>query len=133
MGAWGPGTFEDDIASDWIEDLNDSDPIAFFRECLNLPATGPLDYVACIGVTCTSHIIAALLDGDRNQIPDQGQSWFDANDSLDVQSLVLCCLEGLRRVTDEESDLRIVWEDSDDFQSWLANLQRINHRLVLEV
>ncbi len=71
MGTWGLGTFDDDIARDWLEDLHDSDPVAFFRHCLDLTGHDDLEYLACVGVVCTAEIIQGLVANHARGFPNR--------------------------------------------------------------
>ncbi len=43
MSAWGPGSFDNDIASDWAADLADGGGLEMVRESLRTAALCPLE------------------------------------------------------------------------------------------
>ncbi|QDT05370.1 hypothetical protein K227x_37700 [Rubripirellula lacrimiformis] len=136
MGSWGPRSFEDDIACDWLEDLLDSDPIAFFDHCLDLSGLDSLEMLACIGVVCTAEMIRGLLCGPRDGLPESAHRWLQQNDSLDVlvQSLVPSTVDGLRRVLSPDSEMYQQWDDAGpEFDAWHNNVESLLHELRLTV
>lgn len=121
MTAWGSGAFENDIATDWLQDLAESDPTAFFLHCLDLSNQNDgLDHVACVGVVCTARMIDAMVSGEHAGLPDAATTWLQENGSLSVARLLGPALASLCRVLGRESELRQVWEDDGDrYLPWL--------------
>lgn len=130
MGTWGLGTFEDDIACDWIEDLYDSDPIAFFIECLNLDGLEVLEHLACVGVVCTAEILHCLVCDARDHLPEAVHQWCADHADLDVRFLIPAACEGLRRVLDPRSAMHVMWADNSPmYASWLQKISDLLVRL----
>lgn len=122
MGPWGVGTFEDELACDWIEDLGDSDPIAFFRHCLDLRELDYLEYLAGIGVVCTAEVVHALCGSPRAGLPDAVLDWLSSHRALAVAGLLADAIAGMCRVLGPESELRVRWEDHEELgESWLEH------------
>lgn len=130
MGTWGLGTFEDDIACDWLEDLHDSDPIAFFTACLDLEGLEELDYLACIGVVCTSEILCAHATEPRHDLPESANQWLIQNRELALSGFLPRCIDGLRRVADPKSEMSMRWEDgAENFVAWKNHISDLQQRL----
>ena len=131
MGAWGSGTFEDDVACDWLEDLYDSDPIALFRECLDLSDQGDyIEYVACVGVICTAEMIHGLLQGPREGLPAAALEWLPEHEALDVRPLLPPAIAAVRRVLGEGSEMREMWADeSERYGEWTKTTDDLLQRL----
>ncbi|TWU47125.1 DUF4259 domain-containing protein [Rubripirellula reticaptiva] len=132
MGSWGPRTFEDDIACDWLEDLLDSDPIAFFDHCLDLSEPGALGMLACVGIVCTAEMIRGLLCGPREGLPEAAHRWLERNNSLDVlvQSLVPSTVDGLDRVLNDDSEMYQQWEDAGpELDAWRRQIESLKYEL----
>ena len=127
MGPWGFRTFEDELACDWLEDLFDSDPVLFFRHCLDLRGLDYVEYLAGIGVICTSEMVHAICDRPRNELPPAAHSWLQQHHRLDVVNLLPDAIAGLRRVLGPESELRQRWEDHDQ---WGGHWKRCNRDLL---
>ncbi|TWU48898.1 hypothetical protein Poly51_48020 [Rubripirellula tenax] len=143
MGVWGPRTFDSDIACDWLEDLWDSDAIAFFDHCLDLTdhtsesgRVNQLGMLACVGVVCTAEMLRGLLFGAREGLPDSAHRWLEENQNLDVlvQSLVPDTIEALNRVLASESEMYLRWDDADDdIETWRLQIESLKQELRLRV
>ena len=119
MGTWGLGTFDDDIACDWLEDLHESDPLAFFVQCLDLTDSNDLEYLACIGVVCTAEIIHALLRSPREGLPQAACRWAEQHKDLNVLPLLPDAIAGVGRVMQPDSELHELWEDNEEmYDRW---------------
>lgn len=120
MGSWGPRTFEDDLACDWLEDLLDSDPIAFFDHCLDLTGLDSLGMLACIGVVCTAEMIHGLLCEPRVGLPEAARRWLDRHQSLanEAMQLVPVAVSGIDRVLKPDSAMHLQWEDAGELDHW---------------
>ncbi len=130
MGTWGLGTFEDDIACDWLEDLHDSDPVAFFTECLNLDNIGELEYLACIGVVCTAEIVCAQMAQPGQSLPESAREWLEQHRHLTLSKFLPRCVEGLRRVSETSSEMSQRWEDGqENFEAWKSGIHHLRERL----
>ncbi len=130
MGTWGPGTFDDDIACDWIEDLYDSDPIAFFIACLNLDGIEIPEQLACVGVACTAETLHALVCGPRDGLPEALHQWREDHRELDVRFMLPSACDGLRRVLDPRSAMHVMWADNQPmYGEWLEKTEDLLSRL----
>ncbi|MEM1068528.1 MAG: DUF4259 domain-containing protein [Planctomycetota bacterium] len=130
MGTWGIKSFEDDVAVDWLEDLYDSDPEAFFRHCLDLTGHDYLEHMACIGIVCTAEMLHGLLLEPRAGLPDTAMEWFEQHRELDVQPFVPDAINGLNRVIGPQSEMTELWQDDGDrFGEWQAHIQDLIVRL----
>lgn len=130
MGSWGLGTFEDDIACDWLEDLQDSDPIAFFAHCLNLSDIQYIEFLACVGVVCTAEMIHSLICEPRTGLPQAAHQWLGEHQGLNILAFIPDAIEGLRRVMGPDSEMRELWEDSDGMHdAWMSRTRDLQKRL----
>lgn len=126
MSSWGYRTFEDGIACDWLEDLHDSDPIAFFVKCLDLTGLDYLDFLACVGVVCTSEMLRGIKVGPRSGLPESAVHWCEQYHELDCGFLIPRAVEGLRHVLSSRSEMWVRWDDeADRFDCWLEHQQKL--------
>ncbi len=115
MGPWGFATFDDELACDWLEDLFDSDPVAFFEQCLDLDGLEYLEYLAGIGVVCTSELVHGLHDRPREGLPEPVLVWIEAHRALPVARFLPSAIEAMRRVIGPDSEMRERWEDNEQW------------------
>ncbi|MGI9474960.1 MAG: DUF4259 domain-containing protein [Rubripirellula sp.] len=126
MGSWGFRTFEDDIACDWLEDLYDSAPIAFFIQCLDLEGHDYLEFLACVGVVCTAEMLHGIARQPRQRLPEVAYHWCETHRDLDVQSLLPQAVEGMQRVLGSHSEMHQQWEDdADRYKTWMQHHQEL--------
>ncbi len=131
MSPWGIGTFEDELACDWIEDLEDSDPVAFLAHCLDLGDEQPLGYLACIGVLCSAEIISATSSNTASKLPEALQRWIESHPEIDLKPFVLPAIIGLRKVLAEDSEISLLWNDNEQSGSdWLKSKKELCKNLL---
>ncbi|MGN6207358.1 DUF4259 domain-containing protein [Asticcacaulis sp.] len=120
MGAWGIGPFDDDTGMELVEDAPDW---ATIREKLTVVAMTS-DYIefeeAVHGWTAAALVASAL-----------GASFDDADDEIVnvvanmgvmPQDLSTLAIRSLKRLETGNSHLFELWQDSDEFQTWLKGL-----------
>ena len=130
MGTWGLGTFDDDIACDWLEDLCESDPRAFFAHCLDLTGLDDLEYLACIGVVCTAEMIHAVLRTPREGLPEFACQWAARHADLNFLPMVPDAIRGIDRVLEPQSEMHQLWEDNEEmYDCWKCQVQDLHRNL----
>ena len=133
MGAWGIQFFEDDQNLDWLQDLLDQDqPVAFFRECLDLSEIdeGEMEYMDCTGVLCTAVMIDALLNGPAESLPEDAVAWAKENQQQRVNQLVPAAIAGLDRLLEDGSEMNDLWKENTQLCSqWKRQVLDLQARL----
>ena len=130
MGSWGYRTFEDDIAIDWLEDLHDSDPIAFFEQCLDLSGSEYVEFLACVGVVCTAEMIHSLLSEPRPGLPEAAHQWLHEHHGLNAFRFVPQTILSLQRIMGPNSEMHGLWEDNEEsYESWMSQMNDLLNRL----
>ena len=132
MGAWGPGCFENDAAVDWTLELVRTSGFALVEGTLdNLLAAEPdeLDASdveeAIAAADLAAHAAAPGVAG----LPHALQDWIERIGAGPSPALLGKARAAVRKIRDEPSELRELWEASDDFQGWLASLDGLLGRL----
>jgi hypothetical protein len=130
MGAWDASAFGNDDASDMVSDLLErSNPkdyltqiLAHAREADYLEAPEGSQMVAAAA------IVAASKDKESISVPGNAASWIDENGDM-LRSLAGTALEAVSRVRGDNSELHELWQESDEFPAWIAELNRISAAL----
>ena len=134
MSSWGPRSFEDDFACDWLEDLHESDAFSFFAHCLDLSDQEELNFLACIGVRCTCEILVAVIDEPRPGMPEKALRWTQENSTLatELKALMPHCLESIDRVLLSGSAMQLKWHDAGPvhYEIWCDEMSDLRQRLV---
>ncbi|MFC5050810.1 DUF4259 domain-containing protein [Rubritalea spongiae] len=129
MAAWGTKTFEEDTANDWIQELIDADDAREFL--IDSLSTEPGFIEADQGsiVLAASETLIALLDEPRVGVPGELVDWVGDNECDDVSDLPETAVESIDRVLGEESEIRQIWSEAEDFDEWLENVEQMREVL----
>ncbi len=131
MGAWGIGTFDNDEASDWLYDLEGSEGTALIEESLDR-VLAEEDYPEspdCANALAAAEIVAALKGAPAPGLPEDAMNWISANPSTPSTGLIDKASSAVQKVK-AASELRELWEESEDFDAWLACVEDVEQRLV---
>ncbi|MBT9394159.1 DUF4259 domain-containing protein [Hymenobacter sp. NST-14] len=130
MGAWGYYNFDNDLAADFAEDFKAEPSAELLAQALAAVTAGEyLDGDLGSEALAAAEIVAAILGKPARNFP---------NDLLGIiPRLTLAHVEPLRRpaqqavlgVLGEESELRELWEESDEFENWEAQQRQLLKRL----
>ena len=126
MNPWGIETFENEIACDWLEDLQDSEPVAFVKESLHLHIHQRIPYVSCIGVVCAAELVHSSNSKRSRPVPLELYQWIEKHPKMDFTGFIIPAIVSMRRVLQPQSELRIRWEDNETLgPTWLRNQNRL--------
>lgn len=129
-GAWGVGSYDNDMAQDWYLDIQGA-PIRgiIIERAFDVPPVGYLDVDECSIVFAAAEIIVAKRTGDLGSIPFDGNEWILSLDSpsnllLEKARLAIgYCLDEAR------SELAGLWKDSQYFDAWRFGAETMTKRL----
>lgn len=123
MGAWGIGIFENDAALDFVCELNEADDLKRLFKDLFDRVIEEEYFIQDEG--CNVLVAAALINSIKNK--DKYLDLFESESELmkkveayKFTDLVDECLEALKAVLSEKSELKELWEDTDYFDEWKA-------------
>ncbi len=88
MGTWGPKTFENDIALDWLIDLSSAGITGLSDALKRVAERKPDDYVEapdCCEALAAAEIVAAR--SNPQELPDEAQEWLSENSPLESELL----------------------------------------------
>lgn len=132
MGAWGIGTFENDTASDWVYELETAEDLGPVREALDATLAAARDYldadIAVIGLAA-AEVVAALNGMARASIPDGVRDWAAQHPATPDPDLLATSRAAVDAVL-SRSELRELWEESDEFGAWQADVAELRSRLA---
>lgn len=144
MGAWGYNAFENDAAADWLAALKQSDIVSFTEDALQAALPSPLALmqrqagkqpevyldanVACVALVA-AEVVAAWGGKPHAAMPDDLSSALTrsaAEYDTELAALAQMAVKGIA----EDSELRDLWEETDDFGAWLQDLRDLESRLM---
>lgn len=143
MGAWGAGSFENDIASDWAADLADGGDLAMVRDTLTTAATCPRDeYLEAdeaAEALAAAEVVAAAAGRPVRAIAmgsagPHALAWAAAHPGAGKADLVELAQAAVERVDGPESELRELWlaegaAGPTASREWFGDVEDLRNRL----
>lgn len=130
MGTWGTGLFEGDGPLDWVDDFCESNAVTFLESSLDVSGDY-LDATSGEDALAAAALIAAALDGDTSDLPEDLVDWLEENPEPPVASLVAHAVEAVDRVLDDNSELRELWaENPQGYPRWREAVLILRSRLA---
>jgi hypothetical protein len=130
MGTWGPGSFENDVALDWVLRLGKSGnpdlPAGVLRR---LDGAGSLGGIMEEEGTAAAEAVAASRGWPADRVPDGVQEWLRASGTRADAAIAELALRVIDAIKNEDSDLRLRWGEGEDVSSWLESMADLRHRL----
>jgi hypothetical protein len=126
MGAWDVTPFANDAAADWASDLIDApEPETFLSATLQLAdRRGYLDASDGSQAVAAAAVVAAACGAAPGGFPSELTAWLHGKETR-FRQFAPEALAAVRRVRGEESELRELWETSEDFAAWSKTLEAI--------
>jgi hypothetical protein len=137
MGAWGYGHFEDDLALDFMADVEDSDnPKEVITDALDSAIAA--DYMESDEGNAAI-VAAAYVDAQLNGTKYSASDQVDPLDvdtigerlpDLDLSGLRKKAILALNKVLADKSELKELWEENEgDYPLWRKGIEQLIERL----
>ena len=129
MGAWGVGSFDNDDASDWVYELQESEGTELLTPALEaISPDAKLEAPECSMALAAAEVVAALYGQALDALPTEVAAWVNEND-VDMDSdLIALALMAIHRI-DTDSELKDLWKDSGELDAWSATIRDLESRL----
>ncbi|MFX1250096.1 MAG: DUF4259 domain-containing protein [Promethearchaeota archaeon] len=130
MGAWDVGTFDNDDASDWLYELEESKGFDLLNKVLSAVTdeSKALAENECSVALAAAEVVAALKGRPSLNLPEEISMWVKHNSAEISEDLLYKALEALILIK-EESELKDFWAESDELEAWLTVLEDLQNRL----
>jgi uncharacterized protein DUF4259 len=134
MGAWGVGVFEDDTACDYAAEVAGTTGTAKLESTLDriLTAGGSSpESPECEEAVAAADIIARLKGkfGDRTAYTEEIDKWVESIKLAPSDALVEKARRTIVRIVTGPSELRDLWSESGELESWKSSLEGVLQRL----
>lgn len=133
MGCWAIGSFGNDDAADWVAELTEQPDLRLVQEAIAevLSANGYLDAPYATQALAAIETVAVALGRPTAdaQAEEELMAWLgNVKPTVDaaLQSQALAAID---RILGPESELRELWEDTEDYADWQAELAGLRSRL----
>jgi hypothetical protein len=130
MGAWDVTAFGNDEAADWAVDLLEGEhPARFIENTLALAkGEGYLEDPDGSQIVAAAAVIASACGKAPQGLPEDIGEWLRGKERT-LKHLASTALAALQRVRSEPSELLDLWQETDDFSAWCADLDAISATL----
>ncbi|PPJ42284.1 MULTISPECIES: DUF4259 domain-containing protein [unclassified Pseudoxanthomonas] len=133
MGTWGIGSFENDDAADFMIDALKSGDLSLLGEVFDNVLTST-EYVEAPDATVAivaAEIVAAAQGCPTPAAQQEGRlaEWLARIRPTIDAALATQARDALARILAEHSELRELWEDTDDFHAWQASVIELGQHL----
>ena len=129
MGAWGIKPFENDNSCDWFWDVEKTSDLSVIEAALD---EADVDYLEPDGgenILAAAEMILALQGEARDDFFEDADKWVEKNLDLDASHLVEKAVQSIERVLADESELKELWEETEDYDEWLADVDDLKTAL----
>jgi hypothetical protein len=129
MGAWGAGSFENDSAGDWADELLHSADATPILEAFSavIECEDYLEVDEASAALAAAEVVAALRQQPSSTLPSPVAAWVrDHADSLspELPELAVRAVALIKN----NSELKELWDEGDTSQ-WLGAVEDLEHRL----
>lgn len=145
MGAWGAGSFDNEIASSWAEDLLDGGDLDMVRDTLTTAAKCPpdeyLESDEASEAIAAAEVVAAAMGRPVKTI-EMGTAgphavhWGKTHPGAGKEELVELALEAIDRIEADESELQEIWDAEESpgagmsSREWHSEVEDLRNRLL---
>jgi Domain of unknown function (DUF4259) len=134
MGAWANDAFGNDNACDWAFGLENADDLSLIEGALDKVLTNCDEYVesteACEAMAAIE-VIARLQGnwGARNAYTESVDKWVEKTKLQPTAALARKAHLVIERILAENSELRELWQESEEYAAWLASVAELRGRV----
>jgi len=134
MGAWSTGIFDNDTACDWAYGLEGARDHRLIERTLDAVLDAGDDYIDASDAEralAAAETLARLLGrgGGRDAYTRTMDTWVAAHPQPPSAALLDKARRAVDRVLGDDSELRELWEDSDDADDWRKTVEDLQARL----
>lgn len=128
MGTWGEGPFDDDGASDWAWELEESMDWGVVEIALRGAAdVGADDYLEAPDgqIAWAAAAVVAAVDDPTIRLPDGVSNWLGHHRAARPREIRGVGLQALRRVLGPNSELVELWREAGEEDAWRKKVEGV--------
>jgi hypothetical protein len=129
VGAWGPGSFENDDALDLLEDVVDGGMDVIQGAFVMAGEGASLEAPVASAAVAAAEMVAALAGRPVADLPDEAAEWVQGHAAEPRPALVRQARAAVQRVR-EDSELKELWEAEEYASDWHACMDDLASRLA---
>jgi hypothetical protein len=134
MGTWSVDAFGNDDAADWAHELEQAEDLDPVQEAIDAVLSVGDEYLeapeASIALAA-AEVLARLCGnpGEKNSYTEVIDRWVEGAQLKPTVELLDKAQAAIARILAENSELKELWEDSDEYDAWQESVDNLRTRL----
>ncbi|MFV5593389.1 DUF4259 domain-containing protein [Acinetobacter junii] len=134
MGTWSHESFGNDTANDWAYELEDATDFAVIEAALQVALDEGDEYLdadlAMEAIAAIEVIAKRLGKGTQSDVyTEKVDQWLETISEQPSDDLLSLAKRVLERIVADDSELKELWLESDEYELWLGNIQQLKDAL----
>lgn len=134
MGTWSHESFGNDTANDWAYELEDATDFAVIEAALQVALDEGDEYLdadlAMEAIAAVEVIAKRLGKGTQSDVyTEKVDQWLETISEQPSDDLLSLAKRVLERIVADDSELKELWLESDEYELWLGNIQQLKNAL----
>lgn len=135
MGAWSHESFGNDTACDWAHDLVETQDFSLVARAIQEVLENGPDYLDCdlaVEAVAATEVLAKVRGRgtQTDAYTEKLDTWLKSVPATPPPELFVKARQALSRILGEDSELRELWEESEDFASWQGSMHALQAALA---
>lgn len=128
MGTWSHESFGNDTANDWAYELEDATDFSVIEAALQVALDEGDEY---LDADLAMEAIAKRLGkGTQSDVyTEKVDQWLETISEQPSDDLLSLAKRVLERIVADDSELKELWLESDEYELWLGNIQQLKDAL----
>ena len=134
MGTWSHESFGNDTANDWAYELEDGTDFSVIEAALQVALDEGDEYLdadlAMEAIAAVEVIAKRLGKGTQSDVyTEKVDQWLETISEQPSDGLLSLAKRVLERIVADDSELKELWLESDEYELWLGNIQQLKDAL----
>ena len=134
MGTWSHESFGNDTANDWAYELEDATDFSVIETALQVALDEGDEYLdadlAMEAIAAVEVIAKCLGKGTQSDVyTEKVDQWLETISEQPSDDLLSLAKRVLERIVADDSELKELWLESDEYELWLGSIQQLKDAL----
>lgn len=134
METWSHESFGNDTANDWAYELEDATDFSVIEAALQVALDEGDEYLdadlAMEAIAAVEVIAKRLGKGTQSDVyTEKVDQWLETISEQPSDDLLSLAKRVLERIVADDSELKELWLESDEYELWLGNIQQLKDAL----
>lgn len=134
MGTWSHESFGNDTANDWAYELEDATDFSVIETALQVALDEGNEYLdadlAMEAIAAVEVIAKRLGKGTQSDVyTEKVDQWLETISEQPSDDLLSLAKRVLERIVADDSELKELWLEPDEYELWLGSIQQLKDAL----